>query len=86
MKEEFNPLIKSCAPGLSCCQDKVNRVASRRSGALFFARHLDCFIMTIDFSSTYRDLVPSRQIIMTQNFSATYRDWQKTRHRDTDGT
>ena len=30
----------------SCCRDKVNRVAGRRSGALFFARHLDYFILT----------------------------------------
>ena len=30
----------------SCCRDKVNRAAGRRSGALFFARHLDNFIVT----------------------------------------
>ena len=27
-------------------RDKVNRAAGRRAGALFFARHLDYFIMT----------------------------------------
>jgi hypothetical protein len=53
-------------------------------GALFFARHLDCFIMTRQFASIYRDLVPSRQIIVTPNLSSTYRDWQKTRHLDMD--
>jgi len=58
--------------------------AGRRSGALFFARHLDCFILTWQLSSIYRDLVPFRQIIVTQNLSSTYRDWQKTRHRDAD--
>ena len=30
----------------SCCRDKVNRAGGRRSGALFFARHLDYFIVT----------------------------------------
>jgi hypothetical protein len=53
----------------SCCRDNVNRAAGRRSGALFFARHLDCFIITRQFASIYRDLVPSRQIIVTQNLS-----------------
>src|SRR5664280_495258 len=52
----------------------------RRSGALFFARRLD--YMTQYFSSIYRDLVPSKQIIVTRDLSSTYRDWQKTRHRD----
>jgi hypothetical protein len=56
----------------------------RRAGALFFARHLDYFIMTQNLTSVYRDLVPSRQFIVTQNISSTYRDWQKMRHPDTD--
>jgi hypothetical protein len=30
----------------SCCRDRVNRAAGRRSGAVFFARHLDYFIVT----------------------------------------
>jgi len=33
-------------PACSCYRDKVNRAAGRRSGALFFARHLDYFIVT----------------------------------------
>jgi hypothetical protein len=32
----------------------------RRTGALFFARRLDYFIMTRQFTSIYLDLVPSR--------------------------
>jgi len=34
---------------LSCSRDKVNRAVGRRAGALFFARHLDNFIMTRNF-------------------------------------
>jgi hypothetical protein len=33
--------------------------AGRRTDALFFARHLDYFIMTQNLTSVYRDLVPS---------------------------
>src|SRR5664280_1092474 len=73
-------------PDCSSCQDNVNRVASRRAGALFFALHRDYFIVTLNFTAIYQDLVLSRQITVTRNFSATYRDWQKTRHRDADGT
>jgi hypothetical protein len=70
----------------SCCQDKVNRVASHRSGALFFALHLDYFFVTRKFTAVYLDLVPSRSFIVTLGFAAVYRDWQKTRHLDADGT
>ena len=52
-------------PDKSCCRDKVNRVASRRAGALFFARHLDYFIVTLNFIVIYRDLVPSRSFTVT---------------------
>ena len=39
----------------------LNRAAGRRTGALFFVRLLDYFIITQKCSFTYRDLVPSRQ-------------------------
>ena len=64
--------------------DSIFGLAGRRAGALFFARHLDYFIMTRKFASIYRDLVPFRQIIVTQNLLSTYQDWQKTRHLNTD--
>jgi hypothetical protein len=54
----------------------------RRAGALFFARHRDYFIMTINFTAIYLDLVPSPTFTVTLGFAATYRDWQKTSHRD----
>jgi len=52
----------------SCYRDKVNRAAGRCAGALFFARNLDNFIMTRQFASIYRDLVPLRQFIVTRSF------------------
>jgi hypothetical protein len=49
-------------PDCSCCQDKVNRAAGRRSGALFFARHLDYYIVTQNFSATYQDWQKTRHL------------------------
>jgi hypothetical protein len=73
-------------PNSSCCRDKVNKVASRRAGAFFFARHLDYFIMTRNFAAIYRDLLPFRKLYRYKKLSSFYQDWQKTRHRDADGT
>ena len=66
-------------------RDSIFGLAGRRA-SVFFARHLEYFIMTRNCSSTYRDLVPFRSFNMTQNYSSVSRAWQKTRHRDTDGT
>jgi hypothetical protein len=56
-----------------------------RSGG-FFARHRDYFIVTRNFTAVYQDLVPSPSFIVALGYSSIYRDWQKTRHRDADGT
>jgi hypothetical protein len=53
---------------------------------LFFALHRDYFIVTRIFSAVYLDLVPFNSFTVTRGFPAIYRDWQKTRHRDADGT
>jgi hypothetical protein len=58
----------------------------QRSGASFFARHLDYFIMTRNLPAIYLDLAPFNSFTVTLGFAAVYRDWQKTRHRDADGT
>jgi len=63
----------------SFCRDKVNRAAGRRSGASFFARHRDYFIVTRNLTAIYLDLVPSNSFIVTLGISSTYRNWQKTR-------
>jgi hypothetical protein len=61
-------------------------LVGQRSGALFFARHRDYFIVTRSFTAVYLDLVPFRSFTVTLGFAAIYRDWQKTSRRDTDGT
>jgi hypothetical protein len=86
MREKFKSSINFDTTGQFHLPGQHLWLAGRRAGALFFARHQDYFIMTRKFASTYRDLVPFRRIIVTQNLSSTYRDWQKTGHRDSDGT
>ena len=44
------------------------------------------FIVTRNFTAVYLDLVSFNSFIVTREFSSVYQDWQKTRHRDTDGT
>ena len=67
-------------------RDSIIGAAGHRSGALFFARHRDYFIVTQNFTAIYLDLVPSRNFTVTLGSSSIYQDWQKTSHRDTDGT
>jgi hypothetical protein len=43
-------------------------------------------IVTRNFAAVYLDLVPFNGFTVTTGFLSTYRDWQKTRHRDADGT
>jgi hypothetical protein len=69
MREKFNPLIKSYATWtVPAAETKSIGLQAdpafgegKRAGALFFARHLDYFIMTQHLTSVYRDLVSSRQ-------------------------
>jgi hypothetical protein len=56
------------------------------AGALFFARHRDYFIVTRNFTAVYLDLVTFRLFTVTLGYPAVYQDWQKTSHRDADGT
>jgi hypothetical protein len=67
-------------------QDSIIGAVGRRAGALFFAVHRDYFIVTRNISAIYLDLVPFSSFIVTTGFAAVCRDWQKTRHRDVDGT
>ena len=87
MRENFVPFIKFCAPrlfhlpGQSLC-----RAAGHRTGALFFALHRDYFVVTRNFTAVYLDLVHFRSFTVTLSYSAVNQDWQKTGHRDADGT
>jgi hypothetical protein len=67
-------------------RDSIFGLAGRRADASFFARHLDYFIVTRNFNAIYRDLLSSNSFTVTLCAAAIYRDWQKTMHRDTDGT
>jgi hypothetical protein len=67
-------------------RDSIVGLAGRRAGVTFFTRHLDCFTVTPNCSSIYRDTVPFRQLHRDTKHSSVYQDWQKTRHRDADGT
>jgi hypothetical protein len=60
-------------------------LAGQRAGAVFFALHRDYFVVTRNFAAIYLDFVPFNSFTVTLGFAA-YRDWQKTMHRDTDGT
>jgi hypothetical protein len=42
-------------------------LAGRRAGALVFARHLDSFIMTQNFTAIYRDWYRLDNFIVTRN-------------------
>jgi hypothetical protein len=52
----------------------------------FFALHRDYIVVTRNFAAVYQDLVLFNSFIVTTGFSSIYRDWQKTSHRDADGT
>jgi hypothetical protein len=63
MRENINPLFKILPPGLFRTSGTESMGLSadpafgegRRSSALFFACHLDYFIMTDQFAFIYRD-------------------------------
>jgi hypothetical protein len=74
------------APGLILLPRQSFGAVGRCAGALFFARYLDYFIVTRNFAAIYLDLVSFNSFIVTLGFAALYQDWQKTRHRDADGT
>jgi hypothetical protein len=86
MLEKSVPFINTVAPGQFRLPGQHLGLAGRRSGALFFALHPVYFAVTRNFAAVCLDLVPSNSFIMTRGYSSIYRDWQKTRHRDADGT
>jgi len=86
MREKFNPLIKISGTRTDpATETKSIGLPADARMSWFLQTHLDNFIVTRQLSSTYRDLVPSRQIIVTRDFSAVNQDMQKPRHRDADG-
>jgi hypothetical protein len=53
---------------------------------LVFCSHRDYFVVTRNFTDIYLDLLPFNSFTVTLGYSAVSQDWQKTSHRDTDGT
>jgi hypothetical protein len=66
-------------------RDSIFGLAGLRAGALFFARHLDYFIVTRN-SHSLPGLVTVTQLHRDPKLCTVYRDWQKTMHRDAAGT
>jgi hypothetical protein len=91
MREKSSQLIKSCGTRTDPAAEtkSIGLPADpafgegRRSGALFFARHLDYFILTQNSHSS-PGLGTVKTIYRDLKLIATCRDWQKTRHPDTD--
>jgi hypothetical protein len=81
MRVNFTYLLNFVAPGLILLPRQTVDAVGHRAGAVFFALHLDSFIVTRNFTAIYRDQVP-RQFHLYTKITAFYLDWQKTRHRD----
>jgi hypothetical protein len=75
MREKFESSINFSTTGQFHLPGQHLWLAGRRAGALFFARHRDYFVVTRNFTSIYRDLVPFRSFTVILGFSAIYRDW-----------
>jgi hypothetical protein len=86
MRVNLTYLLNFVTPGLILQPRQTIGAVGLCSGALFFARHRDYFIVTRNCASVYLDLGPSNSFTVTLGFTSIYRDWQKTSHRDTDGT
>ena len=86
MREKLKPSISFGTTGQFYLPGQYLWLAGRRAGALFFTWHQDNFVVIRNFTAVYQDLVPFRSFTVTLGFSALYRDWQKTSHRDADGT
>jgi len=56
MREKFLPFISLTAPRqFRLPGQSLRRAAGHCAGAMFFARHLDSFIVTQNFAAIYRD-------------------------------
>jgi hypothetical protein len=66
-------------------RDSIVGAVGLRAGAVFFALHRDNFIVTRN-SQPLPGLGGVTHFHRDPKFTTIYRDWQKTRHRDADGT
>jgi hypothetical protein len=84
MIETFNRLLSIVNWTNPATETKSMWVGGHRAGAVFFARHLDYFIVTQNLHPS-PGLGTVKTIYRDKKLSSAYRDWQKTRHRDADG-
>jgi hypothetical protein len=60
MREKFNPLIQSCSIQTIPAEEiNSTELAADKQVSWFLKIHPDCFILTRQLSSTFRDLGPS---------------------------
>jgi hypothetical protein len=78
MLENSVPFIKYCGT-LTVSSTGTASLGWRANaaGTLFFAVHLDCFIVTRNFTAIYLDLVPFRSFIVTRSSSPFTRTGKK---------
>jgi hypothetical protein len=69
----------------SCIRDKVSWAAGRRAAGSVFCSPFIKFTMTRNFAALTRTHT-QEGFALTSGFAPIYQDWQKTRHRDADGT
>jgi hypothetical protein len=65
--EMYCTIHQILAPPLLPFTGTIIGAVGRRAGTSFFARHLDYFIVTRNFTAIYRDLVHSNNFILTRN-------------------
>jgi hypothetical protein len=68
MRENLSHLSTSLHPDSFVSRDSMVGLAGRRAGASFFARHLDYFAVTRNFTAVYLDLLPFRSFTVTRSF------------------
>jgi hypothetical protein len=85
MGEKSKSFINFSAAGQFRLPGQTVGLAGQRAGTSFFARHLDYFIVTLN-SQPSLGLGTLTQLHRDPKLCTVYRDWQKTQHRDTDGT
>jgi len=66
MREKFNSFINFVTTGQLHLMEQHLWLAGRRSGAVFFARHLDNFIVTRNFTAIYRDWCRLDNFVVTR--------------------
>jgi hypothetical protein len=86
MRENFSRLLNSVHGDCFVSRDKVYVGCGPTLWCLVFCSHRDYFAVTRNFTAVYLDLLSSNSFTVTLGFTAVYQDWQKTRHRDADGT